>query len=529
MRARPLAPVGALLALAAGCGPPADGTDLRDHLRAPVQRAQVAGGDWQARLPSFARYDAGEVVERWLAPGGDFAVHFSRKGRNQVPGADGEGDGVPDLVQVVGATLEGALAVYRDRLGLRAPLASTDGTRTALDVFMVDFAGRGDGNFQQEACRPGPPRACSGLLLMENDFVGYRYGGAAVGARIVASHELFHAVQAAYDRPEDVVLSEATATWGTEAFEPALTDFERAIPGYLNTPEQPLGISPAGPVPPFAYGSALFFQYLSERFGERTIAAIYEALERPASDGPAGAANPGPWLPVVATVLERQRATPFAAAFAEFARWNAVTGAATTAPTYEAAAGYPRVATRPPPPATEPVRLFAATAQYLTLPAAPLRAALAGIPAAAPVELAAFGEASGQLAELGRAPRELQIEPPAGATGLRLVVSHGAAMGSASRPTLCLGTAAEVAACVAAAPGSTPPTPDAGPSPMPATDDGGGCQIGAPGRRGGDAGALGVVLALLGIARAATRGAWAASSGPGGRRRRPAGPRPRRP
>ena len=477
---------------------------------APVQaQITVADGNWRNRIQPAARYDEGEVIERLATADGRFAIHFSRAGRNAVPARDSDGDGQPDMLRAVADTLMAAQAVYTSRLAMRPPLGSLDNPQAALDVFLADFGGRGDGAFIQERCRTESPKACAGLLLLENDFAGYPYGSPEIAARIVASHELFHAVQAAYDKDASQVVSEGTATLATELFDPSLNDFERAITAYLAAPDQPLGINPTTPASPFGYGSALFFRYLNERHGGAVLREIYERTEKQPPSTVAGLPR---WLSATAEFLEA-RGTSFAAAFAEFARWNAVTGPrATKQPEY---AGYPEAASYPKVNAVESplplaelsVRISPGAARYYSFRPegrTRLTATVAGGPVGAALELMVLYEDQEGGHVIGRAPRTLGFDVPAGAARLLVSVSNAGLGGNSSRVGICVGSEAEAAACAAMVT-PTPVSVDAGADgAAPAAGDGGGCSVAAWGARPGDARTpspglllLAVTLALL--------------------------------
>lgn len=232
------------------------------------------GGLW-----GFAPTD---VVQTWDAPEDRVRVHFSVAGPSTTALDDEDGDLVPDFPQAVARTVDEALALYTGVLSLRPPVAETEvgdvlGGSEALDVYLVDFDGAADGRFGIDACALRSDR-CAGFLVVENDFLGYGYESLDAAIATVASHETFHAVQAAYaDLP--VWMSEGTATWATRKFDPSLPDFVDACAGYLADPGRPIDSPPPGPVPAFAYGTALFWDFLAARQGEATIDALLTAMD----------------------------------------------------------------------------------------------------------------------------------------------------------------------------------------------------------------------------------------------------------
>ena len=246
---------------------------------------------------------------------GPVRVHYSVDGPNRTLLTDVDGDTIPDYAQDVAATTIAALALYTGELGLRAPVPETRvgdplGGSEAIDVYLVDFGGAADGRFGIDACTTH----CAGFLVVENDFAGYGYPSRRAAIDTVVSHELFHAVQAAYAELP-VWASEGTATWAERQYDPASADFLGKCNGYLAETSRPIYAPPPGPVPAFAYGSALFWDFLSIRHDASIVAALLEAVER--SGDP-------PELAVIGVLEERDDSLE--QAWPEFARWNLATG-----------------------------------------------------------------------------------------------------------------------------------------------------------------------------------------------------------
>jgi len=89
-------------------------------------------------------------------------------------------------------------------LGFRPPSATRhprQRRRCRFDVYLVDFAGTGDGTFQIDAdgCSVANPEVCTGYMV-QRTIRRVRLSSTAIANRILGSHELFHAVQAAYDQ-----------------------------------------------------------------------------------------------------------------------------------------------------------------------------------------------------------------------------------------------------------------------------------------------------------------------------------------
>ncbi len=276
-------------------------------------RPTEGGGPWS--------FDAADVIETWDEPGGQVRVHYSVSGPNATQLEDADDDLVPDFAQRVALVTAESLDFYADELGLRPPVPETElgeplGGNAALDVYLVDFGGAADGRFGIDGCLAGLNH-CAGFLVVENDFVGYGYPSLEAAVRTVASHEAFHAVQAAYYAELPVWVSEGTATWATRRFDAELLDFVRTCAGYLADPGRPIYEPPLGPVPAFAYGSALWWEYLSTRDGDVVVDDLLAAI-----DDDDGASAPE----LIMDEVLAAAGDPLGEAWPVFARYNLAVG-----------------------------------------------------------------------------------------------------------------------------------------------------------------------------------------------------------
>ncbi len=452
------------------------------------------------------RYDAGDVVDVYGSPGGEFLLHFTRTGANAVPHVDSDGSGVPDYVERLAALYDSVLAFYRDELGFRAPLSDADvadnGGDERFDVYLLDFGGGADGSFRTDGCGLGGalPGQCVGYMVQENDFAGYGYLSTDYANRVLSSHELFHAVQAAYDAGQGSVISEGTAVWATETFDPSLEDFEGFVGGYLEHTDRPLDRGLSGPVDPFSYGAALFFRFLEERFDRAIVRTLWEVCETE------------PWLPALDGILIGAYGSSFAEELVDFARWNLYTaGTADPDMAYAEGAMYPPVTAESvslPHASSSRLRLFYASAQYFR----------ADPGSRETIAAALVGDADGLglvLAVRRGDAIEIADGPSAGTSGadeVFVVAVNPAMEGDSRRPGLCIGSPDEVDACRAmmeatpdagagdAGTGDGGPVPgDAGTDPAPPAD--GGCDCAIPGRgRAARPTAWPMALALLAFA-----------------------------
>jgi hypothetical protein len=233
-------------------------------------------------------FDATDVVVSYDEPTGRVRVHYSIEGPNQTVLDDVDLDGVPDYVADAGRVAADALDLY-EQTGFRLPISEAEfglgtlGGSGALDLYLVDFALSSDGKFDVDTCL-GNPLHCAGFMVVENDFQGYRYPSRLAALSVVVPHELFHGVQAAYNGELEVWASEGTAVWAERLFDPEVEDFVSLADYYLAEPTRSIDEPPVGPVPLWAYGTGLWFDFLTSRHDTALLVEILEAWEADTED-----------------------------------------------------------------------------------------------------------------------------------------------------------------------------------------------------------------------------------------------------
>jgi MYXO-CTERM domain-containing protein len=403
-------------------------------------------------------FDRGDVVETFVSSDGNFTIHFSRDGQHAVDLDDEDLDDVPDFVEHVAEVYVEVLAHYT-ALGFRVPESDGDiadnGGDDNFDVYLVDFAGIGDGAFRQDGCLPSNGERCIGFMTQENDYQGYGYPSTTVANRILGSHEFFHAVQAAYDVGQGTVFAEGTAVWATESFDPSLNDFEYFVGGFLQNPDRPLDEPLPGPVDPFSYGAAIFFKFLEERYGVDTIRVLIERTE----NGTNGNDDPL-WITELDAVLGEVGDATFPEAMLDFAQWNFQTDDfANASSSYANGDAYDRVKIEEvdAPFSDDSIRVYHASAQYrATAPGTrtEMTAALVSSDEAELTDLRIVlatetGDES-ELLVLDDAVAGTQTIEVGSADRFVAIVVNTAATGDSKKPGLCMGDPDEVEQCKAA-------------------------------------------------------------------------------
>lgn len=238
------------------------------------------------------------------------------------PQVDDDGDGVPDYVIAASDAFEKAWEREVDDLGFRAPLrdggATNPGPNAKLDVYLVDLDARGISG----VCRSDDPRDpnvnadstyeywdAAVYCVVDNDFAGAP--APSIELRLTAAHELFHAVQCAYDCYEDAWLAEGTAAWIEAQVYPRLAQGDRYVfDSQVADPTNPLDSGGS-----LAYGAWFFWDFFADRLGRPTT--VIRQLWEMAADAPGG---PRRYSLQAATRLARRHDTTLRSELAAFGR-----------------------------------------------------------------------------------------------------------------------------------------------------------------------------------------------------------------
>jgi hypothetical protein len=437
------------------------------HDAPEVSRAELRPTDVGSAL--MWTYQAGETVETFSPPDSGFLVHFTRAGHDAVTATDADDSGVPDIVESVADVYDHVAQKYQVEMGYRAPLGDSaladNGGDGRFDVYLLNFGVGADGNFAVDSC-PMNGDLCIGYIQQANDFSAFGYPNIFTGTTVLGSHEYFHATQNAYSESQGVVIMEGTAVWAETQYDPVTNraDFIGFLGGYLSNPDRSLDSPPTGPVPAFAYGSAIFFQFLSEKYGRDIIRQLWEHCEHGHGDPglPSDVAMPY-WMRQLDQLLQHSYSSSFAEAFRTFATWNLYNGQTVDAGvSYASGAAYPKLTmnTETPPfaPATA-LRVYYASTQYYLLHSngrAQMTAVLGGETTGLSLVLAT--QRNGKIDSV-TVPADVTTWSPidtSNSADLIVAVVNGAHEGSngalSVRPTLCIGSPSEVGMCGAGGP-----------------------------------------------------------------------------
>ncbi len=203
-------------------------------------------------------------------------VHFVRSTADAPPYPE---EDVPPQVQLTADVFAEVWTELIDVAGYRAPLPDRDspnpGPDGRLDVYLADIGSIGAGYYG--FCNSDDPGATesahpqvSAYCVLDDDFSTSQFGGDPFDSlRVTAAHEFFHAVQFAYDYWEDLWFMEGTAAWAEELVFDDANDNHRYLGGsQLSRPWIPLDTTDGNA----AYGSWIYWQFLTELFGHDDVA-----------------------------------------------------------------------------------------------------------------------------------------------------------------------------------------------------------------------------------------------------------------
>ncbi len=282
-------------------------------------------------------------------------IHWVKRGNDAPPQGDSNHDGRRDWVQVSQKVVTHVYKTEVGRLGYRAPKGDTSsrdyGTRgnpnPKLDVYLANTGNRGIYGY----CATDDPHItrassnyrygdASSYCVLDNDYAEFPANKPADNLRVTAAHELFHAVQFAYDFGEDLWLMEGTAVWMEDKVYDSINDnYQFLSRSALTRPQHPTDLGWNG----YEYGSWLLWRYLTEhaaRHGIRPGSTLIKAEWKRADAAPSGPNDYS--LQALRRILKRH-GTSVAKQFAHYSAANAAPDGY-----YSEGAGYRKAVGRPP-------------------------------------------------------------------------------------------------------------------------------------------------------------------------------------
>jgi hypothetical protein len=258
-------------------------------------------------------------------------------------------DGIPDYVETASAVLEEVWATEVTELGYRRPksdlTSANNGGDGRIDVYLANLGDEGLYGY----CTTDDPNAIdpnstyryydfSAYCVVDNDYAEFPAPSNGIrGLKVTMAHELFHAVQFAYDAAEDAWFMESTATWMEDEAYDRINDNRQYLPyGPLGRPRVSLDLNRGYAV----YGAWIWPRFLVET-GEDVDIIRRVWRKAAAAPGDRDMYSLQAYAAVIAALGAR-----FRWAFADFGMYNAAPAAL-----YEEGRSYPT------PPDDERIRI----------------------------------------------------------------------------------------------------------------------------------------------------------------------------
>lgn len=299
------------------------GSEPGDHLRCGTFGWIAANTtrDWKGRDTASRSFfsiacDQRHVKQHNLVTSDNhFRIHWDASGRDAVPSADLNLNGIPDFVDSVDYYLEYTWDIEINEYGYLPPPPDNRGLGPEIDVYLCDLNREYYGLARPEEDNPTGPHTVNGFLVLENDFIGYPSAGIA-GLRVTIAHEFHHIVQFSryyYDFSQ-ASLYEATSVWFERKIAPDVRDYLQYVREFLLAP-QDVGLSTQNVLGSAAgYAHVLFMEYLEKKIGAEAIRKIWERF-----------ASEEDMFKALDLVL-REHEMNLENAFCEFAEWCYYTG-----------------------------------------------------------------------------------------------------------------------------------------------------------------------------------------------------------
>ena len=308
--------------------------------RLSVLRDQLSGDDRAAANRLLARPTDGASDPDgtgYLYPGEAqrscneiLCVHWVKRTSDKINLADKDTNGIPDYVEKVTDVVTGVLDTYA-AAGYRAPKPDGNlGGDDKMDIYLANVGSRGYYGYcnSDEKISPDLNARHDGwaYCVLDNDYSSNEFptNTPVENLEVTAAHELFHAVQFAYDYYEDSWFMEATATWAEDEL------YDNVDDNLQYLPESPLA-QPGSSMDHFdnfgvqQYGDWIFFRYLTEQLpdAEGGLPTLIRDMWERADSAPGGDDDYS--VQAISKVLATQ-GTSLRSAFASFAAANRTPG-----------------------------------------------------------------------------------------------------------------------------------------------------------------------------------------------------------
>jgi hypothetical protein len=246
-------------------------------LARPTSRRDPEGNGWRAREAPASPACTPNFCVHWVQRSADAPRLADANGA-------GDGDGVPDYVELIQLLAERSYEVENGRLGWREPESDRrrGGDSGKTDVYLADI---GDvGLFGYAAPDAGQrsrqhrfPRSLHGYLVVDDDYSRRQFPGtrAIDNVAVTLAHEYNHVLHFGYDAFQDTWFSEATATWIEDQVFDRINDYLRYMKRWTRRVDTPLTARSIR-----FYGTAVFNHWLQRRYGAEIVRRAWSGARR---------------------------------------------------------------------------------------------------------------------------------------------------------------------------------------------------------------------------------------------------------
>lgn len=200
-----------------------------------------------------------------------FVLHYTTTGNHAVPTLDGNGNGIPDFIDVAARSAEAVWQREVVQLHYPPPLGTP---ARKFHIYYKDLSTYYGATYPENvtvlATTPVPLGTATAFIVVENDFHdGFPPNDEDVtgletirsGAlEVTQAHEFMHAIQFNINVLQSGWLMESHATWAEDQVYDGVNDWHWYLDGFLATPDLPLFSR-------YLYGAAFFQHWLSETYG----------------------------------------------------------------------------------------------------------------------------------------------------------------------------------------------------------------------------------------------------------------------
>ncbi len=247
-----------------------------------------------------AKFDStGRPITQFTAisPSGLFAFHYDTTGKNKVPLADHNRNGIPDFVDSALYFADYAYKVFVDSIGFIPPPLDSGGETLQYDFYLLEI---GNGYYtnvyygytdiaKQVAGPPiSPFPKFTSFAVIDNDFSDqdstffddgskrptFRETG-LMGLKITIAHEFHHMIQFGYGDPSYPSFNEMTSTFMEYRVYPETRDYLQFVKSlFSNFSKYIFG----DPISSVGYRYAIFMQYIYRMYGDAPCLKMWEKI-----------------------------------------------------------------------------------------------------------------------------------------------------------------------------------------------------------------------------------------------------------